>query len=74
MKWNKGLKIFGKEFVKIFITHIREGIVFTIVIVLVWMIPGRDELVTLISFWITYIILSIIYAIKETRKKSKNED
>ncbi len=74
MKWNKGLKIFGKEFVKIFITHIREGIVFTIVIVLVWMIPGRDELVTLISFWITYIILSIIYAIKETRKKSKTED
>lgn len=74
MKWNKGLKIFGKEFVKIFITHIREGTVFTIVIVLVWMIPGRDELVTLISFWITYIILSIIYAIKETRKKSKTED
>ena len=73
MKWNKGLKISGKEFVKIFITHIREGIVFTIVIVLVWMIPG-SELVTLISFWITYIILSIIYAIKETRKKSKTED
>lgn len=84
MKWNKGVKISGKEFVKIY--GILIIIVFVLLIGAILMIMFWPETVKALTeigaiyalFWvilfIVIIIKSIIKSLKETHKKSKTED
>ena len=80
MKWNKRLKIFAKEFVKMFVMCVM--IVFAFLAVGALVAIFQYELNKVMPMWATGLIILLIiciitgitYAISETRNKCKTKD